>query len=176
MPTLERLFRWERFEPDLGNNRELPPKARFYVEIAVGLTKERLRDLGEKWVAAWPNPKAIEVAVVVDEVVATDLTPAEPLPLGPPRAERLAAVFANIIRMGKEPLSFEGKPITTLAEYFELCGTLSNVLNLIELQRALIEANGVTGMQELFFERLSGGFTSTGGRNIGPAGSQTAAH
>ncbi len=145
---LTRLFRWERYEPNIGNNRQLEPAGRFYVDLAVGLAKAQLADLAAKYDAALKE----KISSV-------------------PMAE----AYGPFVRMGSEPLVYEGKPVATLAEYLALCEVPENACNLVELPRALLEANSVAGNSELFFERLSGGFTSTAASSNAPAGSQGAA-
>ena len=145
MATLERLYRWERFAPDIGNNRELEQP--FYLELAVGLTKEQMTELRAK----------------VTEAMSPD-----------DRDVRLAEALSAYVRLGAEPLLIDGKPVSTLQEYFATCATLVNAANLLEVPRAFAEANSFGGMSEVFFERLSGGFTSTAAQSNGKAGRQRA--
>ena len=37
------LFHWERFEPRIGLNHELPPEKRFFLQLACGLSKVQLK-------------------------------------------------------------------------------------------------------------------------------------
>ncbi len=161
MPEFKSLIRWERFEPDLGSNRELEPKARFYVELAVGATKEQLRDI------------AAQVDLVFDPPAPAPVEGKAPPTERPSPAAGLAKLFEPWIRLGKESLVVDGKPVTSLAEYFGLFDQVINTNNLIELPRAFGMYNSVNGARELFFERLSGGSTSTARQ---PKNTQRAAH
>ena len=54
MPSLTRSFRWERFVPDLGENRELAKP--FFLEIASGLSiLERKDAVDAIHVAQWSS-------------------------------------------------------------------------------------------------------------------------
>lgn len=155
MAEISRTFRWQRFVPDLGDNRDLPKP--FYLEVAVGITREQLdqllaagKELHEK---AYVDGPAGVVAAVDD----------------------LAKMLSPFIRMGKEPLVVDGKTVASLRDYLELCASMPNLVNALELPMAVRFCNQLGGDQELFFERLSGGFSSTPAPNGARAGSQGAA-
>lgn len=155
MAELKRLWRWERFEPDLGDNREL--ERPFFLEIAVGLTKLQLQELRD----------------------ALDQSRERPVPEGVSPAEAHAAVLAELlepyVRLGAEPLHANGKQVQSLGEYLALCAQLVDTANLMEVMLAVRQANSMSGEKSLFFERLSGGFTSMGSPRNGKAGNQRAA-
>lgn len=166
MANLSNLIRWQRFEPDLGENRTLPKP--FYLEVAVGLTKPELLQLGEaidapvlpsrEDGAPEPSPEEVEAALVA-------------------KADKLAVALAPWVRFGSEPLAINGEPVTTLTQLLRLyIRAASGAVGLLEVPMALRWFNGAGGgTTQLFFERLSGGFVSTTQPSNGKAGSQRAA-
>lgn len=47
MATLETLYRWAKFAPDIGNNAELPAGQQFVLEVATGLPRATLAAMAE---------------------------------------------------------------------------------------------------------------------------------
>src|SRR5687767_6794391 len=90
MPSFDSLARWERYEPAIGPNLQIPPHQRFYLRVCAGLT------VGEF--------KAVMDAMAAGSGSATEM------------AERLKGV----VELGDEPLTVRGKPVATLAEYLDL--------------------------------------------------------
>lgn len=190
MPNLTRTYRWERFEPHLGDNLELPPERRFYLEVASGLTKEQLAkfELDAK------------TKILTDEAVAKHAPEKERLleleKAGAPAAEiaeglarwvddvdrsitdclveHFIKVLEPVVRLGAEPLTVDGRAITTLAEYLRLITEVRGRYNLTELSSMVHWYNSREGSAELFYERLSGGGASTLARKTGATGSQRA--
>lgn len=147
MPSLDNAFKWVRYEPDLGGNRQLPEAQRFFLEVACGLTKlqlERLYEqLGEKSKDRQTEGKTLEE-------------------LFTEYAADLSDVLGCFVRMGKEPLKLNGAEVKTLADYLEVAVRQHGQPLVTELFTAVRTANSVEGTRELFSGRHSGGFTFTG--------------
>ena len=148
MPTLSRTFRWERFEPHLGNNLELPPKQRFYLEVASGLSKAQLEAFGKAHQAALKG--------TMEESV------------GP-----MAAELAPYVRLGAEPLIVDGQAIDTLEKYVGLVLGAVGLFNLIEVTQAVVDFNSINGSFSHFSAWRSGGTSGTRAGSAAPATAQT---
>lgn len=163
MANLTRKPRWVRFEPDLGNNLELPPEERFYLEIASSLTKEQLTE-------AFLTLKA-EMESVAETAKAEGRAETA--------AELAGAITKGIgeyVRTG--PLTVDGVKVDGLSGYLEhvVAGLADQGgYNIEEVTVQLRRVNSFTGSRALFYERLSGGATSTQPPSTGLGGSQTAA-
>ncbi len=153
MAELSHLNRWERFSPDIGDNRSL--KAPFYLEVASGLPRVQLEAFSEGLTAA------------VEEAAAAGSERE--------KAEVYAKAFAPYVRMGREPLCIGGKAYPTLADYLELITSMAGSYNHLELGHAVRDFNSVAGTRRLFFERLSGGSTGTPSPSNGSTDVQRAA-
>lgn len=140
MATLSRN-RWERYVPDLGENRSLAEADRLELELASGLTAEELSSLREQMA------EAVEVGAA-----------------GGGRA-KVAAAFATAlegrVRLRGGPHVLDGREVKTLAEYLDVVATIADGYSLYEVGTALIEANVFGGRDELFSQRRSGGWVST---------------
>lgn len=150
MPDLKRLWSWARFEPSIGDNLELPVGKRFFLELAVGLTKVELD--------AW---QADLKAAVEDKPDATF-------------HGRLARAYERFVRLGSEPLSLNGQPIATLEEYFAALWEQPGAFLLQELGQQLVWLNSFDGARGLFSVRHSGGSISTGAQSVVKGTPQTA--
>lgn len=154
MPNLDSLIRWQPYAPDLGENRE--SKRPFYVELAVGLTKADLAQLGESVSALAEEPADAanenKGARTEDEMRAR--LEAD--------ADTLARALTPWVRLGKEPLSVNGEAVDTLPKLLRLYTRISGgAVAMLELATALRFFNTAGGKTQLFFERLSGGSVST---------------
>jgi hypothetical protein len=136
MPTLTRTYRWERFEPHLGNNLELPPKQRFYLEVASGLTKAQLEAFGVEHRKAF----GASAEATVDP---------------------MTAELSKHVRMGSEPLIVDGVQVATLRDYVALCFSSPGLFNYMELAEAVVEFNSVSGTFSHFSAWRSGGTSGT---------------
>lgn len=145
MADLTRTYRWERFIPNLGDNRDQPRP--FYLELASGLTKEQLAVFAEGF-------QKMDTKEGLDG---------------------LSAHYAPFVRMGEEPLVFAGKAYPTLRDYFELLFSMAGGFNSLELTHTLADFNSAAGTRRLFFERLSGGSPGTGNPNSAPSATRRAA-
>jgi hypothetical protein len=152
MADLKRQPRWVRYEPDFANNLEQEPGARFYLEVATALTKEQLAD--------WGKRLADEMSAAADNVPAA-----------------LARGFEGVVRMGGEPLTVDGAPVATLEAFLALVSGQADagMADVLDLSTTVRRFNSMEGSRALFFERLSGGSTTTRFPRTGKARSQTAA-
>lgn len=139
MPSLTRLFTWQRWEPALGENLELESAKRFWLQLAVGLTL----------------PERDGLAASLDAK-----------PEGKPEWQHWADVLSPWVRFGSEPLRVNDRDVKTLAELMEVAaGQLGAGGHLAQdLLGQLLYWNSYRGAREVFSERLSGGSTGTRGQ------------
>lgn len=142
MANLTRLHRWERLVPDLGDNREL--ERPFFLEVAAGLSRERREAAGiavrEAYDASVGEGGKLDFAAL---------------------AKHAAAALADIVRLGAEPLTVDGQPITSLEEYLLLVLAAPGAPNYVEIVQSVSEFNSAEGNLALFFARRSGGASTT---------------
>lgn len=139
MPNLTRTYRWMRYVPELGDNREQPKP--FFLRVASGLPLTKLAELEEGFTSLtrdWANPEEL--------------------------ANHLALLLSPYIHFGDEPLSVEGKPVETLGAYLELVIGLAGHQAFLELFETLRSYNTFTPKDALFSGRPSGGSASTAPR------------
>lgn len=142
MPSLTRSFRWERFIPDLGDNRE--QEKPFFIEIASGLSILERKDVVDA------------VRVAQTSSYTEGMGPEEYLKASAPV---VATALQGIVRMGSEPLTVGGKSITSLAEYLEFVLAFPGSPNWFEILKAIVDFNSADGARALFFARHSGGLS-----------------
>jgi len=150
MATLTRRTRWEPYAPNLGDNLELPEAERLTLEVATGLTKQQLIDLGAATrELKWGDGDAL--------------------------LANFTALLGPYVRVVGEH-TIEGKPVTTLAELLALVVESPSAASyfLLEVTGQLMEANSVSGGLRLFSSRRSGGGATTAGRSAAKTESQTA--
>lgn len=149
MTTLT-LTKWEKYYPDLGNNRALPVEGRVFLEVERGLST-RAREAFYR------------------EVMAVFSSASVPQAEGAPSfSHRLAAVLSMHLRFGSEPLKHEGGSVTTLEQYVELVFDLGQQALLDELIGLVRKANSFGKEDADFFERPSGTAPGTSG-GLAPA-------
>lgn len=153
MANLTRLFRWEKFVPDLGDNKEQPKP--FFLEVASGLSIIERQDVGN----------ALKVAM---EELKDDFTTDA-------YAARAAVALQDVVRMGPEPLTVKGAPVASLEEYFRLVLPFPGAPNWFEVLRAVTDSNSSEGAKALFFARHSGGSVGTPAPSAAKDGEVTAA-
>lgn len=159
------LHRWERFAPDIGDNRQRPEGERLWLEIKSSMTRLEL-------VAFDAALKALHVArsVRVEQYLAALKAHAaggEKPDDDTYRADLealvekgYAAALAPAVRLvGRHTLS--GKPCETLEQYLAAVAELSDGYNILELAAAVRDANTVGGSTQLFSSRRSGGWVGT---------------
>ena len=133
MANLSRSFRWEKYTPDIGDNLEQPDGARLELEVASGLSAERVA----------------EYRAAMQGVAS-----------GPGFVESLLAALTPYVRLvGTHTI--EGKPVTNLAEFVAVVGGMSGVYNVRELVNLVGDYNSAEGTSELFSKRHSGGLRIT---------------
>lgn len=150
MATLTRRTRWEPYAPNLGDNLELPEAERLTLEVATGLTKQQLLDLG----AATRELKWGDGETLLTNFVNL---------LGP---------YVRVVGTH----TIEGKPVTTLAELLALVVESPSASSyfLLEVTGQLMEANSVSGGLRLFSLRRSGGGATTAAQSAAKTENPTA--
>ena len=136
MAALDLLQRWVPFVPDIGSNRALPSAQQLVLEVASGLTKEALLAFSEQT----SNPTLLDGET--------------------PDAARIR-LLSQHVRLTGGPHTLGGIPVTTLADYANVCIGLSGHYNLRELFSAVGYFNSFSGNDALFSERRSGGTAFT---------------
>lgn len=150
------LFHWERFEPNIGDNRRLPADQRFFVEVACGLSKVELKAAKRALDFTNLSPNIADCTVKAQETKAEDETAEEALErvvfdaMNALSADRLADGWAPFFRMGNTPLTINSKAITNLREYLHCIIQQPGRYNIIELAKVLSRLNSVEGSRELF--------------------------
>lgn len=137
------LTQWERYYPDVGNNRALPKEGRVYLEVERGLSTRQREAF----------------AHALQEVTAT---------AGEGFAHLLAACLSQHVRYGSEALKHEGGEVTTLEGYVALLLDLGHRRYLEELLGLVQRANSFSAEDASFFERPSGTALGTSG-GLAPA-------
>ncbi len=140
MTTLT-LTHWDKYYPDIGNNRALPVEGRVYLEVERGLST-RAREAFYRQVAEVFGTQQVE---------------------GKSLSHRLAAVLSMHVKYGAEPLKHEGGEVTTLEGYVELVEDLGQRAWLDELLGLVKRANSLSKEDADFFERPSGTAPGTSG-------------
>lgn len=128
------LNSWVQYVPNLGENRSLEKP--FFLEVKASLTKAQYAEYLER-LHAWRQSDGGE------------------------SAEGIEPVFADLVRMGTEALTVDGRPVATLRDYLELVAQQRGADLLYELIGAIAWHNSVEGVGKTFSERLSGGWFST---------------
>ena len=149
MANLTRLFRWERFAPNIGDNLELPEEERLHLEVASGLTREQMLNLSAA-------------------VKAVDWTDRATV------ARQYAELYAPYVRLvGKHTV--DGAPLETLEQLFALALTQADagLYVLREVMVTLMEFNSLEGSLKLFSARRSGGGPGTASRSAAKGSEQT---
>lgn len=160
MPNLKLTVRWERYEPDLPGNRATKdsPKGHrpFYFQLAADMTKEQVRamrtqvealaelDEGKAAPGETADERDARLAAHADEVI-----------------RQTSQVLAPYVKFGVEPLTIDGKSVATLEDYLHAVADIADQFYVNELTASLARVNTLYGVQNFFFERLSGGFAST---------------
>lgn len=137
--------RWERYVPDLGDNRELPEGQRLELEVATGLTAAEMQALAEA-----------TRAVTGDDAIAA-----------------LGAVLEPYVRV-RGAHTINGADVRTLPEYLKAVASLADGYSVAEVTTALVRANTLTRDDEVFSQRQSGGWVSTPRRAAANVGAPTA--
>ncbi len=174
MAALDSIHTWERWAPNIGDNRKRTPPVLF-LELATGLTAAQLAGVGAKL------RELGKLELVFPDTA--DMTP-EQVEAG--RREALEGFKASVravwvealapyVRVEGGPHTVQGLPLATLEDYVKLVQTRADFgfAALQALREALDSFNGFEGPDELFSPRSSGGARSTDARRTEPAGSPT---
>lgn len=137
------LTQWERYYPDVGNNRVLPKEGRVYLEVERGLSTRQREAFAKS----------------LQEVTAN---------AGEGFAHRLTACLSQHIRYGMEALQHEDGEVTTLEGYVTLLLEREYRRYLEELIGLVGKANSFSAEDASFFERPSGTAPGTSG-GLAPA-------
>lgn len=181
MANLTRRFTWKKWAPDIGENRELPEPV-LYLELATGLTGEQMEAIktglrsarGVKLVLP-VEPTKEELEAGAAPVPAEAYTAAGKAWLAAVRAVYVET-FAPFVRVHGGPHTVDGQALATLDDYLRLteeCADLG-VAARRELEAAVSRFNSVSGPDELFSLRSSGGARSTDAQSTAKGGSPTA--
>lgn len=146
MANLTRRFRWKKWAPDLGENRELPEPV-LYLELATDLTAAQLEEVGERLT------RKGETVATMDELRAA-------------MRARFVEALGPYVRVHGGPHTVDGQPLATFEDYVALVQQAAGAgaAQLRELQAAVLAFNSISGPDELFSLRSSGGARSTGGQ------------
>jgi hypothetical protein len=139
------LTKWEKYFPDIGNNRALPVEGRVYLEVERGLSTRQREGFYR------------EVVAVLASAQQPQTKDAEPF------THRLAGVLSMHVRFGAEPLKHEAGEVKTLEEYVALVMDLPGTGYFDELVGLVRKANSFGKEDADFFERPSGTAPGTSG-------------
>lgn len=142
--------RWERYIPDLGDNRQQPEAQRLELEVASGLTTAQMQGLSES----------------------LQKQPEE----GQTQLDILAAALSPFVRLRGGPHTINGEKVESLADYFRAIYALGDKFHVHEVTRTLQLANSLTEDDEVFSRRQSGGWVSTQRRAAAKAADSMGAH
>lgn len=178
MPDLSNTVRWLEYEPDLLGNRE---SARpFYFRLHGSMSKAQMKALADALAArgSAPEPEKLPEKPTDEQRAEHEKAMEEYNELA--RATlvaKYASALEPFVKLGEEPLSFDGQPVDTLRAYFDFVTVhLAGLEAFFEPYRALLNVNTLGAASGFFSGRLSGGFTSTGSRRSASPRSQKAAH
>ena len=170
MADLTNTVRWVPYVPDLLGNRAL--ERPFYFELNGSMSKEQIRALLDELKKPLPVMDELPSAATPEQLAAQEEQARQRT------VKRQAEVLGPFIRFGPEALTIQGKPVTTLADYFDAVTLppLERFDALFELSQALGDTNSLGARVSFSSGRLSGGFTSTTRRNSASGRGQTVAH
>lgn len=177
-----RSWSWERFVPNLGENRILAPAQQLVLELGVGLTHVELDAFRKGVERAYevvvehsPGAKAAALkrrSERSDEEKAL-VAAAEAVQLDA-MAGALAEAWAPYARMGPGQHAINGKPLASLRDYLRVGFEQRGLTLILEVQEEVKARNSVEGSIALFSARRSGGSASTAAPSSGATGHQTA--
>ncbi len=133
---LTRLWHWQKFFPNVGNNLELREQDQLYLEVAVGLSKVELKRLSE----------------AIGDLEGLTFEAG---------AKQLADAWRPFVRLAPGAHTLEGKPLASIDDYIGAVITQPGLFNLMELSAEAGRLNSIRGTQALFSQRLAGGGAST---------------
>lgn len=166
MASFETLHRWEKFAPDIGDNRQRPDGDRLWLEVKSSMTRVELQAF-DRAIKELHVARGVEVEKHLRAMKearesgseAPDVPGFESRLMGIIQDGYDAALCPCVRLVGRHTIA--GKPVTTLREYIDFVSELSDGYNLLELSAAVRDANSVGGSTELFSGRRSGGWAGT---------------
>lgn len=167
MANLKRRFAFKRWVPDIGDNREQEPKNQLALELAVHLTTEQMEELDEALTTVpsvdYSDLEEAFTAAADDEARREINRKSTARMLDTLRDVRVKA-FEPYVRIVGGPHTINGAPLNTVADYIGFAGTSRDggTLMVGELLAALRAFNSLSGADEVFSVRRSGGSASTG--------------
>lgn len=179
MANLDNVFSWERWAPNIGDNRTRAGGPVLWLQLATGLTAAQLAGMKTRWGGIAKVP--------------LELPPVVPDELPEARAAAIDATFTtfkagvravvvgalgDLVRVEGGPHTVAGKPLATLEDYVGLIQERADMgfPALGELRGALERFNSMEGPDELFSRRSSGGARSTDAQSTEPGEPPTAVH
>ncbi len=169
--------RWQRYVPDIGDNRDLPDGERLELEVRTGLTRAELRAFVEA-MAELKRPLVEKSQAILAELKAgtIDASTADARMTEAVTASDVAAVgmlAENIRVVGRHTIN--DKPIESMSDYCGVMSELAGTGAMKELIAVVSRVNSFTEEDALFSERLSGGLASTPRRSAAKNDEKTAA-
>ncbi len=159
MAQFEKAFHFERFVPNLGNNRALPPHDQLALLLATGMTKVDLIAFGKGLSEAFKaEPLEPPAAGLTPEAHAEALAT---LRLDR-RSEVLAEQWAPYAKLERGGHSIEGRAVSTLRDYVRALGEQRGMYGILELRTEVQRLNSIEGTAALFSDAPSGSSASTG--------------
>ena len=168
MPDFSVLHRWERFAPDLGDNRQRPDGDRLWLEVKSSMTRAELvafdRGFKELHLARTARLEQYMSDLKADGADREALKVAYESEVDALVTKGYTDALSPVVRLvGRHTLS--GAPVSTLGEYLGAVAGLSDGYNILELAAAVKDANSVGGSTQLFSGRRSGGWAGTADPN-----------
>ncbi|MBL8909874.1 MAG: hypothetical protein JNM17_04130 [Archangium sp.] len=179
MAELKRRWTWKKWAPDLGENREVEGGPLLFLDIATGLTAAQLQEAEDRYLAATRiRPKPPELT---EAMTAAERADAFSQAASAYRSELCAALgsaFSPCVRVHDGPHTVDGKPLANMDHYFALLIDRSDfgARHAAELFAAVRTFNSLSGPDELFSLRSSGGARSTDDQRTAKDESPTASH
>jgi hypothetical protein len=177
MANLDSIHTWERWAPNIGDNRKRTPPALF-LELATGLTAAQLAGVGAKLRELTKLQLAFpDSAELTPEQVEAGRREAVEAFKAAVRGVWVEALGAHV-RVEGGPHTVQGQPLATLDDYVKLVQQRADFgfAALQALREALDSFNGFEGPDELFSPRSSGGARSTerqsAAKDEGPKGAR----
>lgn len=173
MAALTRRHTWKKWAPDIGENRELDGGPVLFLELATGLTAERLAASGERLRELrsgikYATPELPESATPDERLACSKSAMASYL-----AAIRAAyvEVLGPYVRVFEGPHTVDGMPLASLDDYLRIVEESADLgFNArADLEAAMAKFNSIDGPDELFSLRSSGGARSTDARRTAKA-------
>lgn len=172
MGTLKRRHSFKRWAPDIGENRDLKnertgePEPALYLELAVGLTAEQLRETREALAADLPVLPDLDETLTGEALEAALKQRIEHLKTS--LRARFTTALAPYVRVHAGPHTVDGQPLETLGDYVSITQGAADfgAWALKDLSTAFFTFNSFTGPDELFSLRRSGSSASTASPSV----------